>query len=166
MIGGSLGRRADDGEHALAVDAELGEHRRVGLEVGEVVVLLQARVAEQLALGRPRAAHRLDPDRVGDQHPARGAEGELALQARELVVLHLRRRDPQQRRDDGEVDRAVADREVEAPRPRAQRGQRAAAAGQREALGRGRAAAVAADHLVLEPEPLEDADGLAVLAGR
>ena len=41
-----------------------------------------------------------------------------------------------------------------------------AAAGERHPLAGGRAAAVAADDLVLEPEPLEDADRLAVLARR
>ena len=112
----------------------------------------------------PGASHRLDADRVRDEHPPGGAEGELALQPGVLVVLHLHRRNPQQRRDDGEVDRAVGEREVEAPRPRAQRGERRAAPGQRQPLAGGRAAAVAADDLVLEPEPLEHADGLPVLA--
>ena len=45
------GRRAHDGDRRGRVEAELVEHRRVGLEVGEVVLLLEARVAPSL----PRA---------------------------------------------------------------------------------------------------------------
>ena len=48
-------RRAHDGHRLRGVEAQLVEHRRVGLEVGEVVLLLQARVALQLA---PRAVAR------------------------------------------------------------------------------------------------------------
>jgi len=43
-----VGRRAQDDEHARRVDAEAAEQRAVGLEVGEVVLLLQARVLLQL----------------------------------------------------------------------------------------------------------------------
>ena len=33
--------------------------------------------------------HPLDRDRLGNDHPAGGPEGDLALQSGELVVLHL-----------------------------------------------------------------------------
>ena len=54
----------------------------------------------------------LDRDRLGHQHPARGPEGDLPLQPGELVVLHLHRGHPEERGDDGEVDRAVAERQL------------------------------------------------------
>ena len=41
--------------HALAVDPELVEHRLVGLEAVQVVVLLEPRVAKELALGEAPA---------------------------------------------------------------------------------------------------------------
>ena len=44
-------RRAHDGQRLGAIEAQLVEDRRVGLEVGEVVLLLQPRVARSL----PRA---------------------------------------------------------------------------------------------------------------
>ena len=43
-----VGRRADDDEHAVAVEPELVEHGGVGLEAREVVLLLQPRVAAHL----------------------------------------------------------------------------------------------------------------------
>ena len=98
VVGRSLGRRADDGEHAFPVRSRARSSTvGVGLEVGEVVVLLQARVAEQLP---PRRARRAASPRPGSRRaraPGGGAERELALQARVLVVLHLHRADPQQR---------------------------------------------------------------------
>ena len=71
VVGGSLRRRADDGEHRARVDAELAEDRGIGLEVGEVVVLLQPRVAEQLALRGAGAA--ASPRRRSRRGRARGA---------------------------------------------------------------------------------------------
>src|SRR6188768_1328205 len=89
--------------------------------------------------------------------------GELALQSGVLVVLHLCLRDPQRRADGRDVDRAVADREVEAPRARPA-GQRGAAAGERQRLRSGPGAAVTPERFVLEPEAVEQALGLPVVA--
>ncbi len=174
MISGSLRWRPDDDENPLvtvavradpeAVEAEDREDGRVGSEVGEVVVLLEARVADQLRRLCAGGLEAVDRDRIGDDHAPRGLPGELALQARVLVILHLRLRDPQRRADGCDVDGAVGDREVEAPRagPAAQGG---AAAGEGECLRPGRCAAVTAERFVCEAEALEQAFGLAVVAG-
>ena len=62
-----VGRRPQDDEHARRVDAEPLEQRPVGLEVGEVVLLLQPRVLHELR--RPDAV-RLAGARPGSR-PAR-----------------------------------------------------------------------------------------------
>jgi hypothetical protein len=165
VISGSLGWRADDREHLAGLDPELPRDRGVGDEVAEVVVLLQPGVAEDLPRRRPGAAHRLHADRVGRQHPAGGPEGELALEPRVLVILHLHRADPKRGADDREVDGPVGEREPE-PAPARPGGERPAAAGKRQSLARGGASPVLADDLVGEAEPVEDADRLAVLARR
>ena len=72
------------------------------------------------------------------------AEGDLALQPRELVVLHLHRGDAESGRDDGEVDRAVADRQLRPPLPDQPRQPRRAPA-ERPHLAQPRGAAVLAD---------------------
>ena len=51
-----VGRRPQDDEHARRVDAEPLEQRPVGLEVREVVLLLQARVLDELRRARRRTA--------------------------------------------------------------------------------------------------------------
>ena len=48
MVERDIGRRAQHDEDAVAVDLPLRQHALVRLEVGEVVLLLQAGVAEQL----------------------------------------------------------------------------------------------------------------------
>ena len=57
-------RRAHDGDRLAGIEAQLGQHRRVGLEVGEVVLLLQPGVAAQLA-PRAVAVQALGRDRLG-----------------------------------------------------------------------------------------------------
>ena len=90
-----LGRCADDDEPARRVDAELPGHGRVGLEVGEVVLLFQAGVAAELR--RPDAVARkpLRRDRVGHDDACRRAAAELVLEPGELVVEGGRARDPE-----------------------------------------------------------------------
>ena len=69
VVLGGLRRRADDDQHLLAIEPELAEHRGVGLEVGQVVLLLQARVADQLALLGADLLQPLERDRVRASAP-------------------------------------------------------------------------------------------------
>ena len=116
--------------------AELREHRGVGLEVRQVVLLLEALVGAQLA-ARAVALQALRRDRVGHDHRARQAAVDVVLDRRPLVVEHRRARDPQQRGGDAHVVGAVAERDVEARRrPRARR--RAPSARARPSARRGR----------------------------
>ena len=96
------------------VEERRRDDSRIRNEVREVVVLLQSRKANELVLARA-GREPLDWDRVGNEHLAREAPRDLALQAGELVVLHLDRGDAPQRADDGQVDRSVGERDVEAP---------------------------------------------------
>ncbi len=92
---------------------ELAEHSGVRLEVREVVLLLEARVAAQLA-ARAVPVKALRRDRVGHDDGLRQAAVDRVLDRRELVVEHRRARDAQEPRGDRDVVRAVAEREVEA----------------------------------------------------
>src|SRR5436305_3553686 len=86
-------RGAEDDEHALRVDRPCVENRRVGLEVGEVVLLLQAGVLEELRRLGSVAGESLGGNRVRDDDLRRGAAAELVLEPGELVVERGRARD-------------------------------------------------------------------------
>ena len=108
-----VGRRAQHDEHARRVDAELARAASGRAEVGEVVLLLQARVLDEL---RRLDAVRLEPlgrDRVGDDDPRRGAAAELVLVRRELVVERRRARDAEPARRDRQLVGAMRERDVE-----------------------------------------------------
>ena len=118
-----VGRRAHDGEHLRRVDPV--EHAPVRLEVGEVVLLLEPRVLDELR--RPRAVARepVRRDRVREDDARRRAQAEVVLQRRELVVVGGRARDPEAARREHQLVRAVREREVEGARggEAAERGQ-------------------------------------------
>ena len=140
-----VGRRPQHDEHARRVDGELLEQRAVGLEVGEVVLLLQPRILEQL---RRHGAVLLQPlrrNRVGHDDLRRRAAAELMLDRRELVVEGRRRRNAEPPRGDRQLVRAVRERDVEvaALRPLAQRAQ---SVRHQSRLLHARPAAVLADH--------------------
>ena len=156
-----LGRRADDDDHAAAVESQLVEDAGVEVGVGEVVVLLQARVAEELALRGADAGEAVERDRVGDQHPAGGPEGDPPLEAGVLVVLHLHGRNAQEAADDGEVDGPVGEGEVGAV-PARQPRQASRPPGQGEALPGPGCAPVGPHRLEGNLEALEDLQRLAV----
>ena len=154
----------------LGVEPQLREDRGVGLEVREVVLLLEPLVRAHLSA----SAITLQPlrrDRVGHHHRARQAAVDLVLHGGPLVVEHRRARDPQQRGGDAHVVGAVAERDVEAPsgraplpeRPTRERGrtQRKARALRREPL-----AAVAADRGVGDLETAQQAERLGEVARR
>ena len=80
-----LGRRAHDGDGPRRIEPQLPEHGRVGLEVRQVVLLLQPRVAAQLP-ARAVGVEPLRRDRLGHHHGAREAAVHGVLDARPLVV--------------------------------------------------------------------------------
>ena len=158
-----LRRRAQDREQ-LPVRREAVRDRRVGLEGGERVLLLQARVPDEPRAVRAVAREALRRDRLRHQRAAGEPAVERVLQDGVLVVEHRRRRDAQQPGDDRLVGRAVRQGRVEgtAARPPVQR---------RDPAGRGlrlagppAAAVVAGDHRV-EPVQARDRDRLPVVAG-
>ena len=108
-----LGRRAHDEDGAGAVEPQLIEDRRVGLEVGQVVLLLEALEAAQLG-ARAVAPQALDRDRLGHDHRARQAAVDLMLHCRPLVVEHRGARHTHDPRGHAHVVGAVAERDVEA----------------------------------------------------
>jgi len=108
-----LRRRAHDDDRALAVEPKLGEHRLLRLEVGEVVLLLQALIRAQLAC-RAVAVEPLWRDRVGHDDGACEPAVDVVLDRRPLVVEHRRARNAKQRSSDRHVVRAVPERDVEA----------------------------------------------------
>ncbi len=111
-------RRPHDDEHARPVDAEGRRHGRVGLEAGEVVLLLQAGVAPHLrgpGAERPQA---LAGDRVGDDDARRRPAAEPVLDARELVVERVGGGDAERPRGQRQLVRGVRERDVEPPSAR------------------------------------------------
>ena len=162
MVERHVGRRAHDHERPVAVDRELPEHGLVGLEVGQVVLLLQPGVAAQLA-ARPVAVEALGRDRVGHHDGARQPAVHVVLGHGELVVERRGARDPQQRGGHRHVVRAVPDRHVEAPAARPAR-EREAARREPHGLAAAAAAAVAAHRRVLDPEALAELERLGEVA--
>ena len=161
-----VGRRPQDDEHARRVDAEPLEQRAVGLEVREVVLLLQARVLDELRRAHAVRPQPLGGDRVRHDDPRRRAAAELVLQRRELVVERRRARDPEPPRGDRQLVRAVRERDVEvaASRPLPQR---AEPVRHLPRLLQPRPAAVPPDHRVgLEAVQLEQLERLRVVARR
>ncbi len=82
-----VGRWAQDDEDSAAVDAEELEHAWVGVEVGEVVLLLEARVTLQLWRSHAESLEPLRRDRLRHNDARRGSHAELVLDRRELVVV-------------------------------------------------------------------------------
>jgi hypothetical protein len=117
-----IGRRAQHDEDALGIEVPVGEDSRVGLEVREVVLLLQAGVLLQLGRCRPVGRETLRRDCAGHDHAGRRAAAELVLQPRPLVVEGRRARDAEAVRGHRQLVGAVREREVEvaAARPAAQ----------------------------------------------
>ena len=103
-----------DDDRAVAIDAELVEDARVGREPVEVVLLLETGVAPHF---RRPCAEPVEPvlwDRLGDDDAARGAAPEAVLDAGELVVERVARRDAERARHHRQLVRGVRERDVEA----------------------------------------------------
>src|SRR5439155_11354270 len=77
---------AQHDEGAGRVASPLLEHTFVSLEVGEVVLLLEPRVLEQLGRARAVARQPFRRDRVGDHDPRGCPTAQLMLEPGELVV--------------------------------------------------------------------------------
>ena len=159
-----VGRGPHDDEHAGRVDPV--EHLPVGLEVGEVVLLLESWVPDELRRRRPEALQALRRHGVRKDHARRGAEAELVLQRRELVVVRRRAGDPEAARGEHHLVRAVREREVEAAALR-EAAQRRQPAGHRPGLADHAAAPVRrADDPMLDPVPLQQLERLRELSRR
>ena len=79
MVERHVGRRADDDEDAAPVDAESLDRARVGLEVGQVVLLLETGVAAKLGRLDPVAAQPLRRDDLWDDDARGRTAAELML---------------------------------------------------------------------------------------
>ena len=141
------------------------ESRRVGLEPREVVLLLHAWIATHLACSCAEPIEPLVWNRIGYDDTRRRPATEAVLDACELVVEGVGRRDPERARRERELVRRVRQRELEAAlsRPPAEsgnpRGHRARLApGTRAAVGR-------PDDLVPDPVQPEELDRLRVVSG-
>ncbi len=78
-------RRADDRERRRTVDPELIQHRLVGLEIRQVVLLLEARITAQLA-ARAVPVEALRGDRFRDDDRASEPAVDVVLDGRPLVI--------------------------------------------------------------------------------
>ena len=165
MVERDVGRRPDHDERPFGVEPELVEHGAVGLEVGEVVLLLQTGVPAQLRGLDAVAPQALGRNRVGDDDERRRPEAELVLEPGELVVECRRAGDAEPPRGDRQLVGAVGEGgvEVTAPGPAAKA---AEPGGERASLAEPRPAAVAAEHLGLDPVELEQLERLRVVARR
>ncbi len=95
VVQGDLRGRAGDHQPPGRVDPEPAGHGRVRLEIGEVVLLLQPRVAAELRRPGSVARETLGGDGLGDDDARGGAAAELVLEPRELVVEGGGARDPE-----------------------------------------------------------------------
>ncbi len=142
---------------------ECARHGRVGLEVGEVVLLLEAGVLLQLRRDRVVTGEPLGRDRLGDDDARRRAAAELVLEPRPLVVERRGARDPEPPRGHRQLVRAVRECEVEPTRP-SPRAERREPRPQLPSLAERGAAAVMADHRRRHPVRLDQLEGLRVVA--
>ena len=92
------------------------EHRLVGREPGEVVLLLQPRKPPHLRRGRPEPVEPVLGNRIRNDDATRCPAAERVLRARELVVEGVRGGNPERAGDERELVRCVRERDVEAPR--------------------------------------------------
>ena len=164
VVEGDVGGRAENDHDAVSVDAELVEHERIGSEVGQVVLLLEAGIADELGRAKPVAAQPLLGDRLWHHHPRGRASAELVLEPGELVVEGGGAWDAETAGDQGEVVGAVGQGQVRpALASETAEGWQAGCHGL--GLGRRRAAPVATDYGGLDPVQLKELHGLGVLTG-
>ena len=118
VIERDIRRWAEHDEDAAGADSERARDIRVGLEVGEVVLLLQAGIAGELRRLEAVTREALGGDRLGDDDARGRSRAELVLGERVLVVEGRRRTDAEPAGREREVVRAMRQRGVEAPRLR------------------------------------------------
>ena len=92
MVLRGLGRRSNDYYDGIPSYSQRRDQFGIGLEVGQVVVLLEAGIAEEPIRPGTSGFHRRHRDRIGGEDQSGCAEGDLALAASELVVVHLGKR--------------------------------------------------------------------------
>ena len=159
-----VGRWPQHDERAFRVDPERRGNRRDRLEVRQVVLLLQARVLEQLGWPDAVAGEALGRHRVGDDDLCRGAAAELVLQPGPLVVERRRARNPEPACRKRELVRAVSERDVEAAAAR-EAVERAEPRGELARLAGSRAAAVVPERCCRHSVLGDQLEGLPVVAG-
>ena len=159
-----LGRRPQHHDHPRRIQPQLGGHAGVGRIVGQVVFLLEARVADQLRGADPVPDQRALRDGIGHQHA--GGEPSIGVMhgGGELVVEHRHLRDPREAGGHRLVRAAVRHRQVEVLAA----GQGHEAGGPRRhraGLPAQAAAAMRAHGAVGYPVPVQQPDGLGEVAG-
>jgi hypothetical protein len=87
VIERDIRRWAHDDHHALSVDAHLLERVGVDLEVGEIVLLLETRISEQLLRPDAESLQPLGRHGVREDHPFRQPAPDLMLADRDLVLM-------------------------------------------------------------------------------
>ncbi len=156
-------RRADNRDRLGRVQAQLGQNRRIGLEVVQVVLLLETRVAPELG-GGAVTLEALDRNHVRHHHGLRQPAVDVVLDRRPLIVEHRRAWDPEHPRGDRDVVGAVSEREVESA-PARKPPELEGATGKADRLVGPRRAAVVSDREMADPEPVAELERLGEVAG-
>ena len=164
MVERHVGRRPQHADDPPGVDAELLEDGRVGLEVVEVVLLLEPRVAEHLLRLGAVGCEASERDRVGHDDLVDQAHVQVVRHRGVLVVEHGELRDAERPGGEREVVRVVPDGHVEPGRARLGDQVRRAVE-QADGLGRHALAGVLAGDHRGEAVAREQLLGLGVLAG-
>ena len=102
-----VGRRADDGENLLRIELELVQDAPVGLEPGQVVLLLQTREPAHLSGARAEAIEPVLGNRVRDDDATCGPAAEAVLDAGKLVVEGIRGGDAEPAGDERKLVRSM-----------------------------------------------------------
>jgi len=114
VVEGHFGRRAQDADYALLVgNAELFQHCGVGLEVVQVVLLLEAWILEDFAGPCSVGDEALEGDRLGHDDLIHETHVEVVRNGRVLIVEHGELRDAQSPRRQSQVVGIVSDGHVD-----------------------------------------------------
>ena len=116
VIKRDVGRRPDHHHHPVRVHLQAIQDCRIGLEVGQVVLLLQAGVLEELLAASPEPGQAGRRDGVGGDDQAGQPAADVVLLDGELVVEHVHGRNVRPSRGQRQVVGAVRHGEVKVAR--------------------------------------------------